>query len=215
MPSTIQLDHELVTFEEARSRDFNVIHRYNQVALVKELYGLLWSEKDAIAATVQAQLGQKEARCSVTSPREWIRGKFNICIPIEVKSRLFEGKLIMRCPVPSALAESQYPGTITEKLRSEIGAYVWMQQNCQDIRIPRLLGFSILDRHVWKPPPPRDLFLESLLIHFSLPMKISYHGINDVRESFYESFGRFFDVPLDRNMFRHQYLHGCQVSICC
>ncbi|KZZ96868.1 hypothetical protein AAL_04097 [Moelleriella libera RCEF 2490] len=191
MPSTIQLDHELVTFEEARSRDFNVIHRYNQVALVQELYGLLWSEKDAIAATVQAQLGQKEARCSVTSPREWIRGKFNICIPIEVKSRLFEGKLIMRCPMPSALAESQYPGTITEKLRSEIGAYVWMQQNCQDIRIPRLLGFSILDRH------------------------ISYHGINDFRESFYESFGRFFDVPLDRNIFRHQYLHSYQVSICC
>ncbi|KAG5917188.1 hypothetical protein E4U42_007356 [Claviceps africana] len=149
MSPTIQLlDHEPVTFKQARSKDFNVIHRHNHIALALKLYTSLWSERDTIASIVRAQLGlEDEANCLVTFPQEWIRGKFNVCVPVEVHSRQFTGKLIMRCPLPFAVAETMYPGTIEEKLRGEIGAYVWMQQNCADIRIPRLYGFSIASRH--------------------------------------------------------------------
>jgi len=151
MSSTIPvLDHEPLTFQQALSEDFNVVQRHHQVAQVQQQYGLLWSQKDTIAAIVRAQLGlQDEAKCSATPPHEWIRGKFNICIPIYVESSQFSGKVVMRCPMPSSLADSYDSGRITERLRSEIGAHAWLQQNCPDIRIPQLYGFSILDHHVW------------------------------------------------------------------
>ncbi|KAG6006790.1 hypothetical protein E4U21_006681 [Claviceps maximensis] len=149
MTSTIRLlDHEPVTFEKARAKNFNVIRRHNHVALAQDLYISLWSQRDAIACIVRAQLRLgNEANCLVALPREWIRGKFNVCIPVEVTSRQFNGKLIVRCPLSFALAETTYPGTIEEKLRGEVGAYAWMQQNCADIRIPHLYGFSISGHH--------------------------------------------------------------------
>ncbi|KAG5955748.1 hypothetical protein E4U57_003206 [Claviceps arundinis] len=149
MSSTIRLlDHEPLTFQQALSEDFNVVQRHDQVALVEQQFSHLWSQKESIAAIVKAQLGLDEgAECSAASPEEWIRGKFNVCIPVAVESCQLSGKVMMRCPVPSALAESYYPGNIAEKLRSEIGSYAWVQQNCPDIRIPQLYGFSILDHH--------------------------------------------------------------------
>lgn len=150
MPSTIPLlDHEPLTFQQALSEDFNVIQRHHQVAQVQQQFSLLWSQKDIIAAIVKAQLGlQDDAECAASAPQEWIRGKFNICIPIHVESCQFSGKVMMRCPMPSSLSDSYHSGRITERLRSEIGAHAWLQQNCPDIRIPQLYGFSILDHHV-------------------------------------------------------------------
>jgi hypothetical protein len=39
-----------------------------------------------------------------------------------------------------------YPGTVDEKLSSEAGTYVWMQDRCPDVRIPQLYGFGFSDR---------------------------------------------------------------------
>ena len=80
---------------------------------------------------------------------QWIRGSFNVCIPIEVRSAGFNQKFIFRCPMPHKLAEATYPGTIDEKLSSEVGAYVWIQEYCPDIPIPQLYGFGFSNnRHV-------------------------------------------------------------------
>lgn len=49
--------------------------------------------------------------------------------------------------MPFKLGESSYPGTVEEKLRAEVGAYAWLQENCPDIRIPQLYGFRIADHH--------------------------------------------------------------------
>jgi len=47
------------------------------------------------------------------------------------------------------LAEAKYPGTVDEKLSSEVGGHAWMQHRCLDIRIPHLYGFYFSDhRHV-------------------------------------------------------------------
>ncbi|KAG5951304.1 hypothetical protein E4U53_003400 [Claviceps sorghi] len=72
----------------------------------------------------------------------------------------------MRCSLPFALAETIYPGTLEEKLRGEIGAYVWLQQNCTDIRVPRLYGFSISSLTVVFPNPTsheKVAFIDSTL----------------------------------------------------
>jgi len=47
--------------------------------------------------------------------------------------------------MPHKLAEAKHPGTIDEKLSSEVGAYVWMQEFCPDIPIPHLYGFGFSD----------------------------------------------------------------------
>ncbi|KAG6003912.1 hypothetical protein E4U21_001590 [Claviceps maximensis] len=182
MSSTIPLlDHEPLTFQQALSEDFNVVQRHHQVAQVQQQYGLLWSQKETIAAIVKAQLGlQKEAKCAATPPQEWIRGKFNICIPVDVESRRFSGKVMMRCPMPSSLADSYHSGRVTERLRSEVGAHAWLQQNCPDIRIPQLYGFSILDHHFttesqlpWQSRLPRAL-LRWFRSFFRLPSLSQY-----------------------------------------
>lgn len=41
-----------------------------------------------------------------------------------------------------ALAEDRYPGTVDEKMRCEVAAYVWIQKNCPEVPIPNLLGFG-------------------------------------------------------------------------
>ncbi|CAL3964399.1 unnamed protein product [Diplocarpon coronariae] len=43
------------------------------------------------------------------------------------------------------LAKASYPGTIDEKLSSEVGTYAWMQHYCLDVRIPYLYGFGFSD----------------------------------------------------------------------
>ncbi|KAG5981690.1 hypothetical protein E4U55_002671 [Claviceps digitariae] len=155
MPSTIEPPNLAgpLTSEKAKAQDFSVHHRRNHIALMEELYISLWKQRNTIVSIIRTQLRlENEANCVVAFPQDWIRGKFNVCIPVEVDSRQFRGKFIMRCPLPFAVAETIYPGSIEEKLRGEIGAYVWMQQHCPDIRIPHLCGFSISGRHFVHEP---------------------------------------------------------------
>lgn len=150
MPSTVALfGHEPVTYEQAQAKEFNVIERHNQIALCKKLYRNLWDHRKAMSRIVKQQLSLDDgAKCIIPPPREWLRGTFNICIPIEIKSRSFSKRLILRCPMPFKHAERYYPGSVDEKLRSEIGAYAWLQEHCPDVRIPTLYGFSLSSHHV-------------------------------------------------------------------
>lgn len=33
-------------------------------------------------------------------------------------------------------------GSVDEKISCEVATYVWIQDNCQEVRIPELLGFG-------------------------------------------------------------------------
>lgn len=133
----------LRTLEEARNRDFNCLERHQNTVSNQGLLSKLWSCRDVLADIPKHHLRlEKEASCRVLAQSEWISGTFNICIPIEVKSRRFNGEVIVRCPLPSKLAESRYPGTVDEKMSAEIASYVFMQEECPEIRIPCLHGFA-------------------------------------------------------------------------
>lgn len=58
---------------------------------------------------------------------------------------------MLRCPLPSKLAEDRYPGTVEEKMRGEVAAYAFMQQYCPNIRVPQLYGFSFGSKTVNYP----------------------------------------------------------------
>jgi len=150
MSTAIKLDHQkTITYESALKKDANIISQVAHFEAATKLYQLLWDQRQTIQALVKHHLRLSNRDiCIVTTKDQWIRGSFNICIPIEVQSTRFHKKLIFRCPMPHKL-EAKYPGTVDEKLSSEVGTYAWIQHQCPDIRIPHLYGFGFSDhRHV-------------------------------------------------------------------
>ena len=149
MPTTLKVDHRKpITYESALKKDSNVVNQAAYFKAAEELYRELWDQRQTIEALVKHHLGlSNRDTCIVNAEDQWIRGSFNVCIPIEVRSTRFHKKLMFRCPMPHKLAEAKYPGTVDEKLSSEVGTYAWMQHQCLDIRIPHLYGFGFSNHH--------------------------------------------------------------------
>lgn len=106
----------------------------------------LWSQREILAALVRKALNLRpEDSCDVCSRQSWIQGGFNVCVMVAVQSSGSLTTYIMRCPLPHKAAGSQYPGTIDEKLSCEVASYVWIQEHCHDIRIPKLYAFGFTD----------------------------------------------------------------------
>ena len=149
MPATLELDNgQHITYESAIRKDENMINEASYLGARKQLFQKLWDQRAMIQDIVRHHLRLRDEDVCINQ-EQWIRGSFNICIPLEVRSIRFNQKLIFRCPMPHKLAEASYLGTIDEKLSSEVGTYVWMQEFCPDIPIPQLYGFGFSDnRHV-------------------------------------------------------------------
>jgi hypothetical protein len=127
MPATLELDNgEHITYESAIKNDKNIINEAKYPRARKQLFQKLWDQRATIQNIVRHHLRLRDEDACIVED-QWIRGSFNVCIPVE----------------------ATYPGTIDEKLNSEVGAYVWMQEYCPDIPIPQLYGFGFSDnRHV-------------------------------------------------------------------
>ncbi len=150
MPSTIELlNREPVTYKEALNQTYNVIQRHEQLHAKRAFTAELWRQRDSIAAltSLHLRLASQDA-VTVHPPEKWLSGSFNLCVPVDVKQGSVEKKLLMKCPMPFKVAEAKHPGSVDEKFRSEVGAYVWMQENCPSIRIPYLYGFGTSALHV-------------------------------------------------------------------
>lgn len=151
MPAALELDNgKHITYELALKKDVNIINEATYPGARRQLFQKLWDQRAAIQALVRHHLRLRDQDACIVKPEsQWIRGSFNVCIPVEVRSASFNKDLIFRCPMPHKLAEAKHPGTIDEKLSCEVGAYVWMQDQCPDIPVPYLYGFGFSDnRHV-------------------------------------------------------------------
>jgi hypothetical protein len=131
MPPVIELvDRKPITFDSAINQEGNFIKKAAYVAATQTFYGQLGRQRDAIASIVRHHLNLSLSHtCTVTvaPEKQWIRGSFNVCIPVAVEPLLKAGgasgtqKLLLRCPFPFKLAEARYPGTVDEKLGCEVG----------------------------------------------------------------------------------------------
>lgn len=75
-----------------------------------------------------------------------------MCVLLDVRSGGQSRKVMFRCAMPHNLAEAKYSGTMDEMLGCEVGAYVWMQEKCPDVRIYHLYSFGFSDgSHVITP----------------------------------------------------------------
>ena len=152
-----------LAYEAAAEREDDVLDEIRWADATRELRSRLWQRPQqlGIAAIVSQHFGLRVRRTnydspgtagvlepvSVQPPKSWIGGSFNLCIPICVHRSPSDApySVLMRCPLPHKLAEKQYPGTVEEKMRCEVAAYVWMQENCPEVPIPSLLGFGFPD----------------------------------------------------------------------
>jgi hypothetical protein len=75
----------------------------------------------------------------------WLHGSFNVCIPVHVKNleHSIPSKMCFRVPLPYKIGEETFPGNADEKLRTEAATYIWIDENCPNIPIPKLRGFGV------------------------------------------------------------------------
>ncbi|KFX88546.1 hypothetical protein V490_07560 [Pseudogymnoascus sp. VKM F-3557] len=150
MPPTLEIHgRNPITFESAEKSEANIVHQLGFAPAAAELRQELWEKRREIETLAKHHLGLgSELSYTVLEQSTWIQGGFNICVPIVANLGMSSKKLIFRCPMPHKLAESIYPGTVDEKLSCELGAYMWIQDKCPDIRIPHLYGFGFSEsRH--------------------------------------------------------------------
>ncbi|RDW68765.1 uncharacterized protein DSM5745_08525 [Aspergillus mulundensis] len=86
----------------------------------------------------------KRQTCRVGEVKDWISGSFNVCIPVDIDGQDGNAskRVLIRFPLPYKVGESQHPGNADEKLRCEAATFIWIQQNCPSVPIPRLWGFA-------------------------------------------------------------------------
>ncbi|KAM0245153.1 hypothetical protein ACHAQJ_010641 [Trichoderma viride] len=138
-------DASPVTVDEARDLEEDFVKLWLHDRAMEKFYRRLSRHQNHIKALTRHHLQLRKEEITIAPLKDWIHGTFNLCIPIQVKYSHACRKFMFRCPMPHKLAEAQYAGTVNEKMGCEVGAYVWMQEKCPNIRIPYLYGFGFTD----------------------------------------------------------------------
>ena len=103
-PKLELLDRE-ITYASAAEHEMNILKKLAYSSKTREFYAYLFERKREIGALIAHHLGlSKRESCHISSRKEWIRGRFNVCVPVKVKSE--DGKLcrnvLIRFPMPHA-----------------------------------------------------------------------------------------------------------------
>ncbi|EPE05909.1 phosphotransferase enzyme family protein [Ophiostoma piceae UAMH 11346] len=157
MTATIKTRSGRYTLESALETEASFLVSVDDTKSLTALLAALWDKRDAIAATAKSHLGLGwRDDCRVMPMDAWVCGGFNTCVLVEVhrgskaigssqshaSTPLSISQYVFRVCMPHKLAESQYPGTIDEKMRCEVAAYAWIEEHCAEIRTPELIGFG-------------------------------------------------------------------------
>ncbi|PGH01311.1 hypothetical protein AJ79_07948 [Helicocarpus griseus UAMH5409] len=143
--------HGLVTLSSAENREEDIRAELQYVMKIARLYDELKNQEKEIQQLVAAHCGLGcPDHVRVPDMWEpgykhiWRHGSFNVCIPITIASpgRAPPAKVAFRVPLPFKIGEA-FPGNAEEKIRTEAATYIWVNENCPDIPIPRLRGFGV------------------------------------------------------------------------
>ena len=148
MDRTRRLLREEITFSLAKEREVSILHQLGYFDRQRRFFSYLDTRRDWMKAVVAQHLSLDSADvCYIVKIEDWFRGSFNICVPITIvnwKRRQQPGKrVILRFPLLYRVGDDFRPRNGDEKIQCEAGTYVWLQQNCPEIPIPRLYGFAL------------------------------------------------------------------------
>lgn len=143
MPAKLQLGDKEVSYSEVKEDESNVLAKFAVWDRRNSFFSHLDRHRARIQATVAHHLGLNVRECHMAEYDDWLYGSFNLCIPVSISSWKTKPtkRVIMRFPLPYKLGGLE---NADEKLRCEAGTYIWLQQNCPSVPIPRLhgVGFS-------------------------------------------------------------------------
>ncbi|KAK7897034.1 hypothetical protein LTR67_004922 [Exophiala xenobiotica] len=173
MPATRILLGEEVTYEDAKTRETNILHQLTYPDRVQSFYNFIFRYQNLIQERVALHLGlHSPSQCRVVSHEEWMQGAFNLCVPVMVNG---SKRVLMRFPFPYRIGEGTFcRGNSDEKVRCEAATYAWMHQQCPDVTIPRLHGFGLATGQCFTPIEHRPYLVR--LFHFLRCRLLSWLG---------------------------------------
>jgi len=132
------------TLKAAQKNERNILSRLKRSDCTLKLFQILWRDRRRIEAITAHHLGRIDpSACAVQDTVTWLKGQFNICLPVRVhESDGAMSKVMFRCPLPHNVGERSSPGAVDEEMRAEVGAYAWIEEHCPEIPAPRLHGFA-------------------------------------------------------------------------
>jgi hypothetical protein len=161
-----------VTVQEALDNDGDMIPALSTLQNTTDFrQNKLWPRRSQIKQLVSRHLGVPLSDFELSPPDEWLTGSFNVCVIINsINSPKLPRQAIIRFPLPFNAGETFSPGSVDEKLRCEAATYIWLQRNCPDVPIPRLLGIGL--------PGTRSvrLLLDITIVHICTTLTNAVHG---------------------------------------
>lgn len=144
MEKSLPLLQGTITLEDALREDENVIQKLQYPERRAIFYVYLYRRRAHISKLVSRHLNLPLTSFRLGQIKEWVHGSFNVCIPIHVKPSRpgLPEKAIIRFALPYKTGDEHFFGNADEKVRCEAATYLWLQQNCPDVPIPRLYGFG-------------------------------------------------------------------------
>lgn len=148
MPKTRRLLREEITYSVAKEKEVNILHQLSYPSQEAQFFALLKSKQSCIRAIVSHHLNLRStSTCQVADVEEWLRGSYNVYIPVTIvewnQKQPAGNRVLVRIPLPYRVGEDYRPGNGDEKVRCEAGTYAWLEENCPEIPIPRLYGFAM------------------------------------------------------------------------
>lgn len=141
-PAKLPLLQGDITLEDALDEEDNMLIRLAYPGKKDSFFEYLLEQRNDIKDIVAHHLNLKrDETCDIASPSTWLRGSFNVCIPVKTPSQT----LMLRCPLPYKLGDEQCPGNVEEKLRCEAATFTWIRENCPEVPIPYLRGVGLPD----------------------------------------------------------------------
>lgn len=160
-PLTLPLLRGRTSLAEALEEEENMVIRLSYPNKRFDFFLWVLQHREDYQAIISYHLSlAADEPCRLSEVGEWKHGSFNVCIPIYIdnlkRSKHTSKKVLLRIPLPYKVGESLYPGNADEKLRTEAATFIWINDNCPDVPIPRLWGFGFPGgQSVW-------LFLSSI-----------------------------------------------------
>ncbi len=176
MLETIPLLRGRVTLSTVLSEDDNMAVQIRYPQQREEFLNYLSTFKAEIEALVLFHLRLKN--CRVGERGSWISGSYNVCIPVYI-SPPSDACVLVRIPLPYKIGEANFPGNVDEKLRCEAASYIWMQENCPNVKIPVLFGFGFPDGQTVRQAHYQSHELVLIIYHISLQLQKMYHFLPD------------------------------------
>lgn len=133
------------TYLATNGSDRNILHELDYYGQRIRYPSYLYNNRDSIRSIVTQQLGLNSlAECDITDPGQWMCGRFNVCIPLDIHGQagISPKRVIMRFPFPYRVGNAANPGNSDEKILCKAGTYAWLQANCPDITIPNLWNWT-------------------------------------------------------------------------